>query len=155
MKITISSSSKSLNQNNDTFSNYNNRDFNRSKYLNVPKQNKNFLCVAPSQSSRRASSINNNLSIIQKNVNIEEQLEQYKLHPYRRINLKILGEDIKNHLEKDKGRMENKNNIILTSSANAINEVENDNNLNNNLEILNKKNTKPLKYELNNNCVLI
>ena len=98
MKITISRSSKSLNQNNDANSYYNNRDFNRSKYLNGPRQNKNFLCLGANQSSRLGSSININGSIIQKNFNIEEQLEQYKLHPYRRINLKMLGEGIKQKL---------------------------------------------------------
>ena len=97
MKITITSSSKSLTQNNDMNSSYFNRDFNRSKYVNFPKQNKNLLYIPHNQSSKLASSFNNN-TIIQKNVNIEEQLEQYKLHPYRRINLKILGEGIKQKL---------------------------------------------------------
>ena len=97
MKITITSSSKSLTQNNDMNSSYFNRDFNRSKYINFPKQNKNLLYIPNNQSSKLASSFNNN-TIIQKNVNIEEQLEQYKLHPYRRINFKILGEGIKQKL---------------------------------------------------------
>ena len=97
MKITITSSSKSLTQNNDMNSSYFNRDFNRSKYINFPKQNKNLLYIPNNQSSKLASSFNNN-TIIQKNVNIEEQLEQYKLHPFRRINLKILGEGIKKKL---------------------------------------------------------
>ena len=99
MKITISRSSKALTQNNDINSNYNNRDFMRNKYLNIPRQNKNFVCLTPKKESKLASSFNNNnISSIQKNVNIEEQLEQYKLHPFRRINLKMLGEGIKQKL---------------------------------------------------------
>ena len=99
MKITISKSSKSLSQKSDDINfNYNNRDFSRNKYLNVPRQNKNFLCLTPKNASKIASSLNNNASSIQKNVNIEEQLEKYKLHPFRRINLKILGEGIKQKL---------------------------------------------------------
>lgn len=101
MKITISRSSKSLTQNNEMNSNFNNRGISGIKHLNLPKQNKNFLCLSPKQNNMLASSFNNNnVSAIQKNgnLNIEEQLEQYKLHPFRRINLKMLGEGIKQKL---------------------------------------------------------
>ena len=96
-----SRSSKSINKLNDKL-NYNDESF-FSKYINAPKQNKNHLCFSPKnkRNSKYNSSINiNNLnvSLIQKSINIQEKVEQYHLHPFRRVNLKIVGEGIKQRL---------------------------------------------------------
>ena len=104
--IITPNSSKSLNNKRfkkDNISIMNNDSPNSNHFLRLPKQNKNMMCLSP-QSNRRfnyRSTCNvtqsNNISIMQKN-NIQDQIEQYKLHPFRRWNLKLIGEDIKQKL---------------------------------------------------------
>jgi len=46
------------------------------------------------------STIQNNISLMKNNGYFNEKVEQYKLHPHRRINLKLVGEGIKQKLIK-------------------------------------------------------
>ena len=109
-------SSKSLNKQKeklDKYISFNNDQSPTSKnnYLCLPKQNNNVLCLTPhSQNNNNApnnkyasnfnltpNNIISNISFMQKNL-IHEKIEQYKLHPFRRLNLKMVGEDIKQKL---------------------------------------------------------
>ena len=106
-------SSKSLNKQKEKLDKYIsfNNDQSQNNYLCLPKQNNNVLCLTPhSQNNNNApnnkyasnfnltpNNIISNISFMQKNL-IHEKVEQYKLHPFRRLNLKMVGEDIKQKL---------------------------------------------------------
>ncbi len=82
------------------------------KLLSIPKVNKNYLCLTPKSVNRNNNvstpfnislnnkSFNNNISLMKNNGYFNEKVEQYKLHPHRRINLKLVGEGIKQKLIK-------------------------------------------------------
>ncbi len=82
------------------------------KLLSIPKVNKNYLCLTsksvnrnnnvstPFNISLNNKSFNNNISLMKNNGYFNEKVEQYKLHPHRRINLKLVGEGIKQKLIK-------------------------------------------------------
>ena len=75
------------------------------KFLNFPKLNLKQKHILRSSSIELKPSKNHTSNLPEY---IHKKAIEYKLHPFRKPNLKILGEDIKNHLEKDKGKMENK-----------------------------------------------
>ena len=100
-------SSELLNKSNKKSS----KDFNNEtpiskNFLSLPKQNRNMLCLSPHIKNDNSKQINrsalgvgpaNNISSFQKDI-IQEKIEQYKLHPFRRLNLKLVGENIKHKL---------------------------------------------------------
>ena len=113
MFLTITKSSKSLNKEKEKLTKYliNNdlSPFSNNNLLTIPQQNKNKLCLTPhgrnnTTKNKYYSSFNlpennnNNISIMQKSINIREKIEQYKLHPFRPLNLKLVEEDIKQKL---------------------------------------------------------
>ena len=111
MIINLPKSSKSVTKNRKSM-NSNNDSPKLTKLLSIPKVNKNFLCLSPKSGNRNNNvstpfnislnniSFNNNISLMKNNGNFNEKVEQYKLHPHRRINLKLVGEGIKQKLIK-------------------------------------------------------
>ena len=100
-------SSKSVNKRDKNFSkDLNNESPASNNFLCLSKQNKNAICLSPHSQNDNFKQVNrsnlgnistNNISIKPKSI-IQEKIEQYKLHPFRRINLKIVEEDIKHKL---------------------------------------------------------
>ena len=126
MMVYKPNSSKSLNKQEERLSPFNNESLLSKNFLCLPKQNNNIICLSPHsqnnniQNNKYTSNFNispknniinkydsnfnitsnnnlNNISFKKKNL-IHEKVEQYKLHPFRRLNLKIVGEDIKQKL---------------------------------------------------------
>ena len=107
MFVQRNSSSKSLNtQKNKLSKEFVNDSANN--FLSLPKQNKNIICLSPHSINNNSkflypSTFNNmptnanNIQIMQKNM-IHEKMEKFRLHPFRRLNLKLIGEDIKQKL---------------------------------------------------------
>ena len=92
-------SSQALNRN---FKNYDNNGENGlNKLLNVEKK-RDHLCLSPKASKIKYNSAfnmsNENSQTQNKNKKLFDQVEQYQMHPFRRINMKILGEGIKQKL---------------------------------------------------------
>ena len=131
---------KSMNKSKDSISNgfnkNNETNLISNNLLNFPKQNKNMINLNPLNSSinnknifvssfnvpinsRKFSIISNN------NVNINEKVEQYKRHPYRRLNLKIVGENIKQKLMEMNDLSENDMNELTTSSPSELKKYTN------------------------------
>ena len=82
----------------------------------------------------------------------EENINEIKENK-KKINYKNdIGNKIYNKIKKSENKNENENIIILTSSMNAINELEKDNISKNKLELLNKKENNISKTNISNNC---
>ena len=95
MLYKLSKSSKSLNKQIDKY-NFN-EEISTNKLLKLPTQNKNLLNFSKDKrNSRFHSSLN--INNINNPLNIQEKIEQYQLHPFRRVNLKLIGEGIKQKL---------------------------------------------------------
>ena len=108
---------KYFHRNNDEDDNNIIENSNLNKFLNFPKLNlkrKHFLHSSAIELKPSKNHTSNLPEYIHK------KAIEYKLHPFRKPNLKILGEDVKNHLEKDKGRMENKNKKSNLKEQNKI-----------------------------------
>ena len=107
MFVQRNSSSKSLNtQKNKLSKEFVNDSTNN--FLSLPKQNKNIICLSPHSINNNSKFLyppafnimpanTNNIQMMQKNM-IHEKMEKFRLHPFRRLNLKLIGEDIKQKL---------------------------------------------------------
>ena len=117
MIFNTAKSSKSINKEKEKFVKYYNINNDTSPYsnnlLNIPKQNKNMLCLTPHNKNTYKNNYfstikiaanaynnnnNNNVTIMQRSPNINGRIDQYQLHPFRRLNLKLIGENIKQKL---------------------------------------------------------
>ena len=97
MSLNIPKSSKSLNKNLDKYGMYIKSSTNDSNPTRL-KQNKLKLSIIQMNSNNKfknafLSSFNN--PTVSKPIKIHEKAQEYERHPFRRMNLKIIGEDIK------------------------------------------------------------
>ena len=96
MSFLLSKSSKALDRS------INNEKTGSNKYLNVQIKKRDVLCLSPNANKAKYNSAFNADNEItpknNKNKNFMEQVEQYQMHPFRRINMKSLGEGIKQKL---------------------------------------------------------
>ena len=100
MSFLLSKSSKALDREIKNSANKEQTDSN--KHLNLLNKKREFLCLSPKANKARYNSALNATNEISpknnKNKNFIAQVEQYQMHPFRRINMKILGKGIKQKL---------------------------------------------------------
>ena len=103
------------------------------KFLNIPKSNANKLSFR-SENDRNATTVElnfNNALFKSRKVFLHKKVEEYHNHPFRRLNLKIIGEDIKHKLlemNEDDNSVEDKNKNI-PKSLNLSSQKNSDRNL--------------------------
>ena len=93
MSFPLSLSSKAINKDIKNYS--------INKLLNIPKKGENLFLSPNISKAKYNSAFNKDNEISPKQNKIKkiiEQVEQYQMHPFRRINMKILGEGIKQKL---------------------------------------------------------
>ena len=100
MSFLLSKSSKALDR--DIRKSISNEYISSNKFLNFQNNKRDVLCLSPKANNARYNSafnVNSETSPkSSKNKNFIKQVQQYQMHPFRRINMKVLGEGIKQKL---------------------------------------------------------